>query len=338
MKLFRNDCGKYIEVSGRSFDNERQLQELFLKNTNLVPWEIDDRHVMVDEFETEAGPIDNILLDATGQILILETKLNRNSTRREVLAQIIDYASQLTRFGPQEFIDRFCSKMKYDFTENWFTTKIEQDTFRRVLESNLRNSHITMMIVMDKAELLLKDAVRLINRSTHFNCILVEVSVLEAGGREMINIETYGEEAADEKVNLSGETRRSPEPITSETFIEVMKKKGLEKEGQAFLKAFKWAEENGLPTRKTPKSYSIGIPNNGLYWNLDYITLEIWSPMELFDQKRSYLETATSPWRSRIQIKIRPSNGSYAQLSKINPKGATETEFRDLMRFLNEGP
>lgn len=53
---------------------------------------------------TSAGPIDNVLLTANGDIAIVEAKLWRNPVaRRKVVAQALDYASCLFELSYEQF-------------------------------------------------------------------------------------------------------------------------------------------------------------------------------------------------------------------------------------------
>ena len=52
------------------------------------------------ELQTEAGPADILYITENGQLVVVETKLWRNpEARRVVVAQILDYAKQLTKWS-----------------------------------------------------------------------------------------------------------------------------------------------------------------------------------------------------------------------------------------------
>lgn len=58
---------------------------------------------MIRELGTKAGRVDVLMLTASGVPTLVEVKLTRNSqSRREVLAQILDYISELTNYSYYE--------------------------------------------------------------------------------------------------------------------------------------------------------------------------------------------------------------------------------------------
>ncbi|MBC8310126.1 MAG: hypothetical protein H8E83_06410 [Planctomycetes bacterium] len=90
-----------------AFD-ENMLQHHIAQNTNILPiselepgWS--DSCCVAREFPTSAGPIDLLLVNAYGRLTIVETKLFKNpESRREVLAQALDYAAALHNMTYEE--------------------------------------------------------------------------------------------------------------------------------------------------------------------------------------------------------------------------------------------
>lgn len=78
------------------------LQEALFAYPESLPVKDIDPHIgalipVCMEIETGAGPADILYVTGTGQVVLVETKLWRNpEARREVVAQILDYAKQLT--------------------------------------------------------------------------------------------------------------------------------------------------------------------------------------------------------------------------------------------------
>lgn len=338
MKVFARDGKAYKEVAARALRDEDELQHLFEQNPNLVPWALDERRILAREVNTAAGPMDHVGLDAQGEIVLLETKLARNQTRRHVLAQAIDYASQLTKFGTQELLDRMRERVGYDFTEAWFSSKPERDTFQRALEANLRHGRMTIIIVMDEAEEMLKDAVRFLNRATAFNCILAEVRLTSDGTRDLIVVETYGEETADEKATTDPASRGKRTPIEEGDFVAAKERQGFGAEARAFLAAIEWAKGLGIDVRATPKGYALFGPNH-TYWYVDYLTMDVWAESSVYEARKRFLEGAVEPWTRRIKIKGPIKEGApYGKVATVDVKGATREDFERLLDFLSKGP
>ena len=82
--------------------SEAWLQRVLFEQPTTLPVKEIDPHIgplvpVCMELETGAGPADILFITPSGQIVLVETKLWRNpEARREVLAQILDYAKQLT--------------------------------------------------------------------------------------------------------------------------------------------------------------------------------------------------------------------------------------------------
>jgi RecB family endonuclease NucS len=63
---------------------------------------------LVDEYPTDVGSIDILCVDEDGRIYIVETKLQKNSERRAIIAKLLGYAAQMGK----ETFDTFQSKIK----------------------------------------------------------------------------------------------------------------------------------------------------------------------------------------------------------------------------------
>ena len=83
---------------------EKHLQSALFQNPQSLPVREIDPHIgtlvpICMEVETGSGPADILYVTLTGQIVLVETKLWRNpESRREVVAQILDYAKELTKW------------------------------------------------------------------------------------------------------------------------------------------------------------------------------------------------------------------------------------------------
>ncbi|MDE0394369.1 MAG: hypothetical protein OYK82_06290 [Gammaproteobacteria bacterium] len=101
------------ESAGGAYD-EAWLQDLLFRNPEILPiGEIDDAFdpatPLCRELPTAAGPIDIAYVSQTGRLTLVECKLWKNpEARREVVAQILDYAKEITRFSYQDLIDAVC--------------------------------------------------------------------------------------------------------------------------------------------------------------------------------------------------------------------------------------
>jgi len=98
MKIWRINKGGLIEAKDSSLESEAILEEWIAKDSSLLGLDllIIGRQV-VTEF---GGRVDLLAIDIQGDISIIELKKYR--TPRDVVAQVIDYASWVKRLGYQE--------------------------------------------------------------------------------------------------------------------------------------------------------------------------------------------------------------------------------------------
>jgi len=88
--------------------SEAWLQQLLFEYPESLPMREIDPHAGVlipvcMELQTGAGPADILYVTRTGQIVLVETKLWRNSeARRTVVAQILDYAKELSGWSYED--------------------------------------------------------------------------------------------------------------------------------------------------------------------------------------------------------------------------------------------
>ena len=85
--------------------SEKWLQEALFAHPHCLPIKELDPRIgrlipICMELQTEAGPADILYITENGQLVVVETKLWRNpEARRVVVAQILDYAKQLTKWS-----------------------------------------------------------------------------------------------------------------------------------------------------------------------------------------------------------------------------------------------
>jgi hypothetical protein len=88
--------------------SEQWLQTILFRHPETLPITEIDPHVgtlvpICMELETGAGPADILYVTRTGQLVLVETKLWRNAeARRVVVAQILDYAKELSNWSYED--------------------------------------------------------------------------------------------------------------------------------------------------------------------------------------------------------------------------------------------
>jgi hypothetical protein len=91
-----------IAAGAQGSFSEAWLQQMLFEHPDSLPIRDINPHVgdlipVCMELGTDAGPADILYMTRTGQIILVETKLWRNAeARRQVVAQILDYAKELS--------------------------------------------------------------------------------------------------------------------------------------------------------------------------------------------------------------------------------------------------
>lgn len=102
-----------------SFD-EDWLQDLIFQRPGLLPISelepsLSPCVAVCRELPTRAGPVDNLFVTPTGGLVLVECKLWRNpEARRQVVAQIIDYADALSRSSYEDLEQALGSAKGFD--------------------------------------------------------------------------------------------------------------------------------------------------------------------------------------------------------------------------------
>lgn len=153
--------------------SEGWLQDLLDKNPQILPTdEIEEVFSPIAsigrELATEVGYIDNLFISSFGYPVIVETKLWRNSeAKREVVAQIIDYAATFSKWTFTH-LDEVCKQKTQkgilDFIQDSFDLDPEEMPDEDQIAKNLRQGRFLLLIVGDKIRNSLVDMLGYINQ------------------------------------------------------------------------------------------------------------------------------------------------------------------------------
>jgi hypothetical protein len=143
--------------------DERWLQRLIYRFPQLLPVrEIEPAFgslvPVCIELPTPVGSIDNLYVTGTGNLAIAECKLWKNpEARRQVVAQIIDYAHSMARWGYKELESAIRSGTRPDdekisgglFSLVSEDSELDEPAFGDAVSRNLRLGRILLLIVGD---------------------------------------------------------------------------------------------------------------------------------------------------------------------------------------------
>ncbi|MGB9693787.1 MAG: hypothetical protein ACPLYF_02990 [Fervidobacterium sp.] len=181
--IFKQDDGKMMKIMSSGYDEESLLQGLIKEYSTLLPSISSGRiFALVDEYPTDVGSIDVLCVDEAGRIYIVETKLQKNSDRRTVIAQILDYAA---RMGKETF-DDFRSKIKERTTKSLdeiLGDFEESAEFLDRIRQSLVEKNFVLVVAMDNIEPRLKDTIIFLNQDMEMDIFGLELNRYRVEGK-----------------------------------------------------------------------------------------------------------------------------------------------------------
>jgi len=192
----QNTSGRSLEAIGdtKVYD-EAWLQELLRQRPDILPVaEIEPVFAPLipigREVWTEAGPIDNLFISGRGYLVLVETKLWRNpEAKREVVAQAIDYADPLSRWGYDK-VNKVAGQYtrKYEGAEvdlvEWVERRLGpveggRAFFEETVGKNLRLGRFLTLLVGDRIR---ESVVAMLNAVHKYPALALNVALVELQG------------------------------------------------------------------------------------------------------------------------------------------------------------
>lgn len=253
MSIIISKDGKKIEkIDETQFMAEDELQKYIYENPEVIP--IDEVKenatllVLAREFYTGSGPIDAVAIDGDGELYIIETKLYKNTDKRFVLSQVLDYGAALWNDyrDYRDFIRELDRKVNEKFNVS-LTQKIadffeiDEGQIEEILENvgkNLIDGSFKFLILMNKITDRLKNLIKFVNQNSNFDVYGVELDYYKFQEYDLIIPKLFGAELR-KTFSASQAKRRWDE----ESFFAELEKIG-EGEVKIARKIFEWAKEN----------------------------------------------------------------------------------------------
>lgn len=301
-----------VKIDKTNFDQEDHLQKYIFDNPDSLPlYEIKEDIrllILAREFPTQSGPIDAIGIDKEGEIYIVETKLYKNTDKRIVVAQILDYGASLWRHSNDfsEFLATLDQHTQKAF--NLRTTDKIKEFFQisdedveiliEKVKSNLGDGIFHFVIPMDKLDDRLKDLILYINQNSQFDIYAVELEYYKHAEYEIIIPKIFGAEVKkDINVSSANGSRRR---WTEAEMLDDAKQKLSNEEYVAFERIYEFSKQNATEIRLGTGSYGSFSPifeklsNKSLFtlstdkrlaFNFEWITKDNERTAEIFKTK-----------------------------------------------------
>ena len=191
-----------------SYGAEAHLQGLLLAAPHVIPG-IDEPVAICKEFATGPGPADLLVINAHGEITIVECKLKYNSeSRREILGQILDYASALWQMPLETFAGQWakCSGQPLKATLGE-----KADSILESVGKYLEAGQFNLVLAVDEINPKLERIVTYLNRVTRDDVSVYAVAFkrMSVGTTEVLIPETFGLDQVEEKEVASQGSRNT---------------------------------------------------------------------------------------------------------------------------------
>jgi len=186
-----------LSAGGPDQFSENWLQDVLFANPKCLPVKEIDPHIgelipICTEIETGAGPADILFVTPTGQVVLVETKLWRNpEARRTVVAQILDYAKQLTTWTYEDLVreSAVATKQGQDYLLSCLKKHhVEEGAFVDGVNRSLKTGDFLLLIVGDGIRSGAQSLVGFIERygNLRFSLGLIEVAAFKLSDHDLL--------------------------------------------------------------------------------------------------------------------------------------------------------
>ena len=199
MVLIREEGG-WERAALTSYHSEAALQELLADDPSLLPGcagAAAAREVSIKG----AGAVDLVCVDSEGNITLVECKLRANpQIRREVIGQILAYASSLQGADYQTFDEAFTARAGGSIPMSVSASagfQVDADRLRELVEQRLRTGSFRLIVAVDQITDELRRSVEYLNQHLAESVVFMalELGYLKRGEVEVLVPQTYGTEA-----------------------------------------------------------------------------------------------------------------------------------------------
>ena len=260
--LIRDD-GKLVEMSSQPYDSEELLQRLLAEYPSLLAgeqidgasprrWLLITREMGVpsDEDSGNRWSLDHLFLDQDGIPTLVEVKRSTdNRIRREVIGQMLDYASNAVVYWPVEEVRcRFVSRCEAENTDPdeelaRFLGEEDVDSFWSRVKTNLQAGKIRLLFVADEIPSELRRVVEFLNSQMDpAEVLAVEIKQYVGETLQTLVPRVIGQtvEAQQKKSSGRGEHKKWDEDLF---FTDIDKRCGSDI-GRIAREIFDWTREN----------------------------------------------------------------------------------------------
>lgn len=250
--VFKQDDGEMMKLMPSRYDEESLLQSLIKKYPTLLPSTSTRIFMLVDEYPTSAGTIDILCIDEAGRIYIVETKLQKNSDRRTVIAQLLDYSAQMGKETFENFKEKIEAKTGKKL-EEILNSEESSEIFESIKQS-LAGKNFVLVLVMDNIEPRLKDTIIHLNQDWEMDIFGLELNRYYVKGKGEVFVPVV---IPPPEIPRPSKLRKAP--VTFDEVIKNYREKGLENEILKIKGIFEKMEDDIVQIKAVPTAVVLDI-------------------------------------------------------------------------------
>jgi hypothetical protein len=210
--LVRRGNAAWHEPAQSGYANERHLQQVLSEHPSLIPG-VGLHALVCAEFPIDNLSADLVVLDDEGGLTLVECKLAANpQARREIIGQVLDYASRLWQMSIADFESRWGHRNQRPL----FGDDNDAGALRQRLSDSLASGEFRIVLAVDEINDDLRRIVEYLNTVTLPSVAVIAVvySRVQDGEFEILTPQSYGGELAEAKKQRA-EARRGRWSIES---------------------------------------------------------------------------------------------------------------------------
>lgn len=257
--------GSLVELSKHPYESEALLQKLLAQYPNLLcgdnvgqesptRWLLVKREMGIPD-NIEAGDrwsLDHLFLDTKGIPTLVEVKRSSDSRiRREVVAQMLDYAANAIIHWPIDRIQReFETTVEQQgedsavVLQKFLGPDADPDSFWQIVKTNLQAGRIRLVFVADEIPPELRHIVEFLNAQMDpAEVLAIEVQQYTGDGITTLVPHVLGQSLNAEWRKKSSSDKHQWD---KDSFFTVFENRNNKKELNLALKLYSWAEINNL--------------------------------------------------------------------------------------------
>jgi hypothetical protein len=260
-------------------EDEVYLQQYVQANPDCIPLhELKEGIrllVLAREFPTDSGNIDALAVDQDGDVYLIETKLYRNTDKRRVIAQVLDYGAALaTSYADvAHFCDILDRRVNVAFgctageklAAAFGLDDIAAGELRERIHEAVVSGRLKFVVLMDRMDERLKELIKFINRNSLFDILGVELDFYRVEDLEILIPRLFGAEVRKEVGPITGTQGDGPRHRwTEERFLQDARRRLDASQFAAVEKLLGWSKQHAPEiawgTGKERGSFSARFP------------------------------------------------------------------------------